>query len=126
MKKIGLSSRQLKAITCILENNSMEETAKKARVSRSTLYNWFNDNQFKARLEKERESVFEEGLMALKTATSKAAKTLIQLLDSKDRNTRRLAAKEIINVALKVVELQDIQERIEKIEEQLEKSRFLH
>ena len=126
MKKIGLSSRQLKAITCILENNSIEETAKKARVSRSTLYNWFNDSQFKARLEKEREAVFKEGLMALKTATSKAAKTLIKLLDSKDRNTRRLAAKEIINVALKVAEINDLEERINRLEEILEHERYRH
>lgn len=126
MKKSALTSRQLRAITCILENNSIEEAAKKAGVSRSTLYNWLNDSQFRARLEKEREAVFKGGLMALKAATAKAAKTLIELLDSKDRGTRRLAAKEIISVSLKVVELQDLQERVERIEEQLEKARFPH
>lgn len=126
MKKTALTSRQLKAITCILENNSIEEAAKKARVSRSTLYNWLRDSQFKRRLDKEREVVFEEGLDALKAATAKAAKTLIELLDSKDRNTRRLTAKEVIHLAIKAVEIKELEERVTQIEELFEQNQYRH
>lgn len=126
MKKTALTSRQLKVITYILESNSIEEAAKKAKVSRSTIYNWLKDNRFKQQLEKERKALFNEGLNALKAATSKAAKTLIRLLDSKDKKTRRLAATQIISVELKVAELHDLQERVERIEEHLGKSQFLH
>ena len=123
MKKTALTSRKLRAISCILENNSIEDAAKKAGVSRSTLYNWLNDSQFKTRLERERRAVFEEGLNALKTATSKAAKTLIELLNCRDRNTRRLAAKEIINLAIKAVEIRELEERISALEGLIEGNR---
>ena len=126
MKKSALTSRQLRAITCILDNSSIEESAKKAGVSRSTLYNWLNDSQFRRQLKKEREAIFEKGLNALKAATSKAANALIELLDCRDRGTRRLAAKEIINMAFKANEIKELEERISRLEEALELRQFRH
>ena len=104
MRKNKITQNQQKAIRAILEANSIEEAAKKAKISRSTIYNWFKDEHFKECLERERKALFEEGLSVLKGAAAKAAKTLIELLESKDRNTRRLVAKEIINFAIKAVE----------------------
>jgi len=119
MRKNGLTANQLRTITHILENNSIEETARKAKVSRGTIYNWLKQDSFKARLEQERKTLFEEGLGTLKGATAKAAKTLIELLGSKDRNTRRLAAKEIISMAFKANEIRELEERIFRLEELL-------
>lgn len=118
-----LTTIQQRAITCLLQSNSVEEAAKKARISRSTIYKWQNNIHFKEILEKERKAVFDEGLNALKQATSKAVKTLFELLDSKDSNTRRLAAKDIISFAIKVVETRELEERVSELEEVLEKSR---
>jgi predicted DNA-binding protein YlxM (UPF0122 family) len=122
MKKSALSSRQMRTITCILENNSIEEAAKKASVSRSTIYNWLRQDHFKDRLEQERKALFDEGLSTLKGATAKAAKKMVELLNSTDENIRRLTSKEIINVALKVVEIKKLEERVDHLEELLKKS----
>lgn len=65
----------------------------------------------------------QEGLNALKVATRKASITLIELLDNSDRNTRRLAAKTIIDFAIKAVENKELEERICVIEEALEQQR---
>ena len=124
MRKNELTANQLRAITYILENNSIEETARRTKVSRGTIYNWLKQDLFKARLEQERKTLFEEGLNALKGATAKAAKTLIDLLDCKDRNTRRLAAKEIISMAFKANEIKELEERIDRLEEILEQSKY--
>ena len=124
MRENTLTQNQQKAIRAILEANSIEEAAKKARISRSTIYNWLKDEHFKECLERERKALFEEGLSALKGAAAKAAKTLIELLESKDRNTRRLAAKEIINFAIKAVETRELEERIIKLEELLEQNKL--
>lgn len=123
MSKNTLTQNQQKAIRAILEANSIEEAAKKVKISRGTIYNWFKDVHFKECLERERKALFEEGLSVLKGAAAKAAKTLIELLESKDRNTRRLAAKEIINFAIKGVETGELEERIIKLEELLEQNK---
>lgn len=117
MKKNELTARQLKTINLILEGNSIESVSKKVKVTRGTIYNWLSQSHFQNRLEQERNAVFKEGLNVLKAATAKAAKTLIELLDSRDNKTRRLAAKDIIGFSFKVAEIQEIQERIERIEE---------
>jgi len=122
MEKTKLTSNQLRTITCILESNSIEAAAKKAKVSRASVYNWLRDNFFKARLERERKALFEEGLNALKGATAKAAETLIGLLECNDRNTKRLVAKEIINMAIKVTEIHELEERICRLEELLDRN----
>lgn len=123
MEEKELTARQLKTITYLLENDSIERAAQKANVSRGTIYNWLKQESFKNRLEQERKILFEEGLNALQGAASKAAITLVQLLQSKDESTKRLAAKEIINVALKVTEIRDLEARVSQLEELLEQNK---
>jgi molybdenum-dependent DNA-binding transcriptional regulator ModE len=123
MKGNTLTQKQQKAIKAILETNSIEEAAKKASFSRTSIYNWLKDKDFKECLERERKVLFEEGLSALKGATAKAAKTLVELLESNDKNTRRLAAKEIINFAIKTVEAKELEERVSQLEELIEQNK---
>lgn len=101
----------------------MELVAKKAGVSRGTIYNWLKDERFKARLEQERQRLFEEGLNAIKAAALKAAQTLIKLLDSRDQATQRLASKEIINFAIKAIEMKELEERVSQLEEHIEQNK---
>ena len=122
MRENALTQNQQKAIRAILEANSIEEAAKKARISRTSIYNWLKDEYFKECLERERKTLFEEGLNALKGATAKAAETLIGLLECNDRNTKRLVAKEIINMAIKVTEIHELEERICRLEELLDRN----
>jgi len=123
MKKEELSSNQIKVINCLLQSDSIDKTAKKTNLARGTIYNWLKQDAFKNRLEEGRNEIYTEGLNALKVATRKASVTLIALLDDKDRNTRRLAAKEIINFAIKAVENKELEERLSVIEEILEQQR---
>jgi len=123
MRKKILTPNQRKAVKSILENNTIEEAARKANFSRSTIYNWLKDEHFKEFLEKERKILFEEGLSALKGATVMAAKTLIELLECNDRSTRRLAAKEIINFAIKAFAIKELEERVSQLEELLEENK---
>ena len=117
MEKKRFTPNQLKAITALLEATSVEVAAKKVGISRSTLFAWLKLEHFKNKLEEERRALFNEGMASLKSATKAAANRLIELLDSKDENVRRLTAKEVINVALKITEVQDLEERIAKLEE---------
>ncbi len=123
MEKNQLTSNQIRVINCLLQNDSIDAASKKAKLARGTIYAWMKQEAFKNRLEEGRDELYKEGLDSLKTATKKASATLIALLDDKDRNTRRLAAKDIINFAIKAVETKELEERINTIEEVLEQQR---
>ena len=116
MRKSGLSQNQTKTIRCILESNSIEEAAKKAKVSRGSIYNWMKDENFHKTLQKERDILFYESLDLLKQATTKAVKEFLNLLESENENTRRLAAKEILIQSLKIAEIRDLEIRMGRIE----------
>jgi len=115
-----LTGKHLKAIAEILAAGTMEEAARRSGVSKSTLYEWMKQEPFYKRLEEARAEVFNEGLGIIKAGTSKAARKLIELLDSRNENTRRLTAQEILALSLKISETQEIERRLERLEELLE------
>ena len=126
MEKTALTSTQLRAISYILESSSIEEAARKTKISRGTVYNWLKDDNFKKILERERNALFFESLSLLKQANIKAAQTLIDLLESADETTRRLAAREILGFSIRITEIKDMEERVSKVEQIVEqKFRYL-
>lgn len=115
-----LSSPQTKAIISLLECNTVEAAAKKAKIGKVTLYKWLKDPDFMAALNEGRETLFNEALEALKAAAKKATERLIEIIDSEDEGQARLAAVAIIKYSLKGSEFKDLESRIEAIEKILE------
>jgi hypothetical protein len=115
----GLTARQRRALPFILEAPTMEAGARAAGVSKTTLYEWLKRDPFRAQLEAARADLFKEGMGALKGAAGKAARRLIELLDSKNENTRRLTAREVLALSMRIDETEGLEKRIEALEESL-------
>ena len=115
-----LTARQLKTISAILEAPSMEAAARAAGVAKSTLYEWIQQEPFRAALEAARGDIYRAGIDTLKGAAGKAAGRLIELLDSRNENTRRLTAREILALSIKIDESQTLEKRLTAIEQALE------
>ena len=111
-----LTNRQLLAITQIIASSTLEEARKKARISKGTLYAWLKDETFKTELKQQRDKVVKEALGRLKYAMTKAVNNLIKLIDSPRPSLRRWVCKDIIEYNQKTIELEDIEERLDKIE----------
>lgn len=111
-----LTNRQLLAINQIIASSTLEEARKKAKISKGTLYAWLKDESFKAELKRQRDEVVKEALSRLKKAMTKAVDGLIELMDSHRQDLRRWVFKDIIDYALKGIELENIEERLDKIE----------
>jgi len=117
-----LTARQSKAIAAILEAPSIEAAARAAGVAKSTLYEWIRQEPFRAALEAARADIYRAGIDTLKGAAGKAAGRLIELLDSRNENTRRLTAREILALSMKIDETQTLEKRLTAIEDALEAS----
>ena len=111
-----LTNRQLLTITHILASPTLEEARKKARVSKGTLYAWLKDEKFKTELNRQRDEIAKEALNRLKCALTKAIGGLIELMDTPKEHLRRWVYKDIIEYSLKNIELQELEERLGKIE----------
>ena len=112
----SLTNRQLLAIPRLLNSPSIEDGCKKARISRTTFYAWMREDSFRAELKRQRDEMIKDALDRLKSAISKATTELVKLTGSIKEETRRLACKDIIEYALKSIEFENIEQRLEKVE----------
>ena len=117
----GLTTKQLKAIPKILAARTYEEGCKAAKVSKTTFYDWLQDEVFRTEFERQRDELVETAFGMIAQNIEKAVSALVGLLDTKDDRVKRLTANDIIGHFLKHKELADIEDRIGAIEERLEK-----
>ena len=121
--KETLTDRQLRVIPYLLASPSMEEGCKKARVGKVTVYGWLKEEAFKEELRSQREEVVRAALETLKANTAKATETLVKLLDSEKEAIQARAAEDIIEFTQKAVEHEDLEKRIDALEERVNQER---
>jgi proline dehydrogenase len=114
-----LTDRQLRAISHLIAASSIEQGCKLARVSKAAVYEWLKNESFKAELKRQRDELIERALDSLKANVSKASETLVKLLDSKSEPISARAAEDIIEFAQKAIEHEELEKRIEALEERL-------
>ena len=116
-----LNAKQIKAILLLIEGKPPEEVARVLGIHSKTLYRWLEkDIDFKKALQEAKESIFNEALENLKALSREAVNTLRDLLTSRHKDTARLgSAKTILELAIRQKELEDIEKRIEALEERL-------
>ena len=95
---------------------SVEQAAKQANVSKSTIFRRLADKDFRTAWRDARESVVEIATNEMQSAMSKAVKCLIESLGDKHTANRIRASKIIWENSLKGVEIFDYSPRLEQIE----------
>jgi hypothetical protein len=112
-------SQKLEAfISCMLTQPSVESAAKAAGISYVTAWRWMKDEAFIARYRGARRDAMQHALGLLEQAAAGSVACLMEVQSQGESESARVsAARCILETALKVVELNDIQERIEKLEQ---------
>jgi hypothetical protein len=123
-EKTELTARQLKAIPVIVASPTYSEGCKKAKINRTTFYKWLKIPEFKAELDRQRDEIAAEAFGVLSQGLTKAAETLVGLLDSKDSRLKRLAAKDVIDFIIRHKENEDLDERLKEVEKILAEKKF--
>ncbi len=112
-----LTAKQLRVIPHLLAAPSIEEGCKRARVGKATLYGWLKQEAFRGELGRRRKEIVELAIETLKANVTKAAQTLVKHLDSEKENISIRAAERIIEFAQRAIEEEDLQQRIQTLEE---------
>jgi hypothetical protein len=114
-----LTARQMRVIPYLLDAPSIEEGCRRAKVSKVTVYEWLKQENFRQDLKRQRDELIERALNSLKANIAKATLTLAKHLDSKRENISIRAAESIISFAQKAIEFENLEKRIEALEERL-------
>jgi len=118
--KKTLSDRQLKALPYFAGCSTFEDGCRQAGVSKHAFYTWLRDPLFKQELDAMREAITTEAVQKLKANMMKATDTLVSLLNRNEQpSLLRTVANDIIGYVLKFKELEDVERRMDKLEEKI-------
>ena len=122
--KEKLTPAQLRAIVALLETRTVEDAAKKASVGTRTLYRWLaEDKEFNARLRSTEDFLIGGAVRRLLGLNSRAIDVLKEILNDEEKSdsVRLRAAVTTLDMALKLRELRNVEDRLGDIERQLAK-----
>ena len=123
-KNVMLTHKQEKAIMLLLQNKKIEEVAQELKISQVTLYRWLKQENFKQRFSEVRQELFNEALDSLKTLTKRAIDTLDDILKNGTKETSRVtASKTVLELALRLKEVEELEQRVEELEKIVEGGR---
>lgn len=110
------------AIIALLTAPNIDEAAKIVGVGASTLYRWLKLPEFQEELKEARRQAVALAIGKLQRSTSAAVGVLQSVAEDKEApaSARVSAAKTIIEMALKAVELDDVIRRLDEIEKAME------
>lgn len=105
-----------RAILALMQGATREKAAEAAGVDPATLYRWQKDPEFqKAQLEARRE-VFGQATGRLQQAANTAVDTLIGIMNDPEARGRVQAAKCVLELSRKSLELDDLRIQVEELQ----------
>ena len=114
-----LKPKQEKFIMSLMSTSTTEEAYKKAGIAQSTAYNYLNDPVFKEEYRRIRRETMGQVTSKLQQSALIAVETLNQVMVDVENSTpsaRVQASRVVLENAYRGLELEDLQERIEKLE----------
>jgi hypothetical protein len=113
-----LSALQTKAIMALMSEASIQAAAKVAGTSERTLHRWLDDPEFSRVYSAARRKAMQHAITTLQRGASGAAEALATIACDVDEkgSTRVQAARAVIELGLRTIELEDLEARIAALE----------
>lgn len=113
-----LKPKQERLLVALFTENTNEAAYKKAGITHNTGYKYLNEPTFQKRYNEMKRLIMQETTQAIQQASTSAVKVLVGILnDTEANNSDKIrVASIILDNAYKALELDDITERIDKLE----------
>ena len=117
-----MTQKQIKFLTCLLENSSTSKAIKAAGISSATAYKWLKDKEFKGELERKKEEMLANVSNYLQNSLAVCCERLMEIVNSPTTSAQVKinAISLIFQNARAFTEQAEIMERMRRIEETLE------
>ncbi len=120
----GLTDKQAAFLPALLSYPTIKEACFSSGISEATAWRWLSsDSKFREQYRLARRQVVEHVIVRIQTDAASAAKVLRDVADDKEASAsaRVSAAKSIIELAVKAVEIGDVEARLEALEQHIVK-----
>ena len=106
-------------IVALLEHSSLEKAAAALGVTDVTLWRWLQKPEFQEAYRQARREAFSRSVARLQQAAGAAVSTLLKVMVDKDAPaaSRVRAAHSVLDLAAKALELEDIEVRLQRLEQ---------
>lgn len=121
-----LTDRQLKLLTEMVRTNDIKAACSAAGIGRTSAYRWLQQETFSNELTRMRSTTMNEALNSIKSLTTQAATVLAALLESKNESIRRMVCRDILRHAVKIREMEEVEQRIDRLEDTMKKMNRRH
>lgn len=120
---IELNIRQDRFLKALMEAPSIEKACELTKINKTTGYKYLKDENFLAEYRKLRREAMQQVTARLQKASEEAVSVLREVMNDKEASpsSRVQSAKNVLEIAYRSIELDDIQERIETIESKITK-----
>lgn len=120
------ATRKQDALICaLLLEPTVEQAAKKVGIGTTTAFRWLQDPAFQESYREARRMAVSQAIGQLQQASTEAVATLRKIMNDKEAPaaSRVTAARTVLDTSLKAIELEDLAQRIEKLEQSLQNGR---
>ena len=114
-----LSVKQLRLLAALVSDTNIQAACQTAKVSRAAAYLWLKQPAFQDELKRRRNAVLQEAMATVKINATRAAAELVGLLNEADPSLRRLVCRDILDRAIRIYDMEDIQTRLAAVEKVL-------
>jgi DNA-binding MurR/RpiR family transcriptional regulator len=116
-----LPRKHHQAIAALIEHRTIREAAQDVGIGQATLFRWMQDPHFRRAYREAKRRVMDHTITQLQRASSEAVTNLQSIMnDTKNPPSARVtAARTILDMAVKAVEVEDVEARITVLEEKL-------
>lgn len=118
-----LPAKQETFLASLLSHSTIKAACEESGISETTGWRYLNDEKFKERYRKAQRQVVEHTIVRLRTDAGDAAKALREIVDdvTAPSSARVAAARTILEVTFKSVELYDVEGRMDALEANLKR-----
>lgn len=115
-----LSRKKEQAIIALLEAPTVKEAAEMVKINPATLYKWMTLPEFEAAYRKTRHEAMGSAIARLQQASNEAVDTLREVMGDQEATpaSRVTAARAVLELGLRATELELVDERLARLEEQ--------
>ena len=116
-----LSRKQEQTIAALLTCGSITEASQQCGIAEATIHRWLKDADFQTAYREARRQVVQQAIAQVQQATGEAVETLRSVMQDPEApaSAKVSAAKTVIETAVKAVELEDLEFRVQLLEAQL-------
>ena len=116
-----LTPKQQKALAALLSEPTIEKAAAKVGVGERTLHTWLHEPAFAAAYRAARREAVSQAVARLQQVSTHAVTVLVNVManTSTPPATRVAAAKTVLEMAIKAVELEDLAARLDALEQRM-------